>query len=60
VSLAPKVILVQANADVKALLQETRTIPIVFASAGDPLADGLVDSLTVSQSILLRSDEVIE
>ena len=45
VSLAPKVILVQANDQVKALLQETRTIPIVFAATGDPLANGLVDSL---------------
>jgi putative ABC transport system substrate-binding protein len=45
VSLAPKVILVQANEYVKALLQETRTIPIVFAAATDPLGDGLVDSL---------------
>jgi putative tryptophan/tyrosine transport system substrate-binding protein len=42
VSLAPKVILVQAS--VRALLQETRTIPIVFAAGGDPLSDGLVDS----------------
>jgi putative ABC transport system substrate-binding protein len=45
VSLAPKVILVQANDQLKALLQETRTIPIVFAAAADPLAAGLVDSL---------------
>jgi putative ABC transport system substrate-binding protein len=45
VSLAPKVILVQANEYVKALLQETRTIPILFAAATDPLGDGLVDSL---------------
>jgi putative ABC transport system substrate-binding protein len=45
VSLAPNVILSQANDDVKALLQETRTIPIVFAAAVDPLATGLVDSL---------------
>jgi putative ABC transport system substrate-binding protein len=45
VSLAPNVILAQANDDVKALLQETRTIPIVFAAAVDPLANGLVDSL---------------
>ncbi|MBV9532091.1 MAG: ABC transporter substrate-binding protein, partial [Bradyrhizobium sp.] len=30
-SLAPNVILAQAPDDVKALLQETRTIPIVFA-----------------------------
>jgi putative ABC transport system substrate-binding protein len=44
-SLAPNVILSQANDDVKALLQETRTIPIVFAAAVDPLANGLVDSL---------------
>ena len=42
VSLAPKVIVVQA--DQKAILQKTRTIPIVLAAAGDPLRDGLVDS----------------
>jgi putative ABC transport system substrate-binding protein len=45
VSLAPSVILSQASDDVKALLQETRTIPIVFAATVDPLATGLVDSL---------------
>jgi putative ABC transport system substrate-binding protein len=45
VSLAPKVILVQAIDHVKALLQENRTIPIVLAATGDPLANGLVDSL---------------
>ena len=44
-SLAPNVILAQATPDVKALLQETRTIPIVFAAAVDPLATGLLDSL---------------
>jgi putative ABC transport system substrate-binding protein len=43
VSLAPKVILVQAS--VKVLLQETRTIPIVFAAGVDPLGAGFVDSL---------------
>jgi putative ABC transport system substrate-binding protein len=44
-SLAPNVILSQASDDVKALLQATRTIPIVFAATIDPLANGLVDSL---------------
>jgi putative ABC transport system substrate-binding protein len=44
-SLTPNVILSQASDDVKALLQETRTIPIVFAATVDPLAYGLVDSL---------------
>jgi putative ABC transport system substrate-binding protein len=45
VSLAPNVILSQASDDVKALLQETRTIPIVFAATVDPLANGLVNSV---------------
>jgi putative ABC transport system substrate-binding protein len=44
-SLAPNVILTQASDDVKALQQESRTIPIVFAATVDPLANGLVDNL---------------
>jgi ABC-type uncharacterized transport system substrate-binding protein len=44
-ALAPDVILAHANAAVRALLQATRTVPIVFPVAGDPVAAGLVDSL---------------
>jgi ABC-type uncharacterized transport system substrate-binding protein len=43
--LAPDVILAHGNAAVSALLQTTRTVPIVFPVAGDPVASGLVDSL---------------
>jgi putative ABC transport system substrate-binding protein len=45
VALAPDVILAHNAAVVAALLQMTRTVPIVFAVAGDPVGAGLVDSL---------------
>src|SRR5262245_60442524 len=45
VALAPDVILAHANAAVGALQQATRTVPIVFPVAGDPVATGFVDSL---------------
>jgi putative ABC transport system substrate-binding protein len=45
VALAPDVILANNAAVVAALLQMTRTVPIVFALAGDPVGAGLVDSL---------------
>jgi putative ABC transport system substrate-binding protein len=44
-ALAPDVILAHANAAVGALLQATRTVPIVFPVVGDPVASGFVDSL---------------
>ena len=44
-ALAPDVILAHANQAVGALLQATRTVPIVFPLAGDPVASGFVDSL---------------
>jgi putative ABC transport system substrate-binding protein len=44
-SRAPDVILAHANAAVRALLQTTRTVPIVFPVAGDPVGTGLVASL---------------
>jgi putative ABC transport system substrate-binding protein len=44
-ALAPNVILAHANAAVGALLQVTRTVPIVFPVYGDPVAAGIVDSL---------------
>jgi putative ABC transport system substrate-binding protein len=45
VSLAPEVILASGNAVVRALLQATRTVPIVFPAIGDPIGEGFVDSL---------------
>jgi len=41
----PDVIFCRATPVTKALLQETRTIPIVFASVSDPVGDELVASL---------------
>jgi putative ABC transport system substrate-binding protein len=45
VALAPDVVLAQGSGSVGALLQTTRTVPIVFPIAGDPVGAGLVDSL---------------
>jgi ABC-type uncharacterized transport system substrate-binding protein len=45
VALAPDVILGAVTTSVRALLEVTRTIPIVFASATDPVGGGLVASL---------------
>ena len=44
-ALAPDVILAHGGSTVGPLLQATRTVPIVFPIAGDPVAAGLVDSL---------------
>jgi len=44
-TLAPDVILASATPSVQALQQLTRTVPIVFANVGDPVAMGFVDSL---------------
>ena len=44
-ALAPDVILAHGSGAVGALLQATRTVPIVFPVAGDPVRTGLVDSL---------------
>ena len=44
-ALAPDVILAHGSGAVGALLQATRTVPIVFPVAGDPVGAGLVDSL---------------
>jgi putative ABC transport system substrate-binding protein len=44
-ALAPDVILSFGAATVGALLQATRTVPIVFPVAGDPVAAGFVESL---------------
>jgi putative ABC transport system substrate-binding protein len=45
VALAPDVILAHAGSTVGALLQVTRTVPIVFPVVVDPVGAGLVDSL---------------
>ena len=44
-ALAPDVILASATPSVQALRQVSRTVPIVFANIGDPVALGFVDSL---------------
>ena len=44
-ALAPDVILATGNSTVVALLQVTRTVPIVFTVAGDPVGAGFVESL---------------
>jgi putative ABC transport system substrate-binding protein len=45
VALAPDVILTVASSAIGALLQATRTVPIVFANVADPVGAGYVDSL---------------
>jgi putative tryptophan/tyrosine transport system substrate-binding protein len=45
VALAPDAILAHGASTVRPLLQATRTVPIVFPIAGDPVAAGFVDSL---------------
>ena len=44
-ALAPDAILASATPSVQALQQLTRTVPIVFANVGDPVAMGVVTSL---------------
>jgi putative ABC transport system substrate-binding protein len=44
-ALAPDVILAHGNGTVVLLQQATRTVPIVFPVAGDPVASGIVDNL---------------
>ena len=44
-ALAPDVILAHGAAAVGPLLQTTRSVPIVFAAAGDPVGAGFVDSM---------------
>jgi putative ABC transport system substrate-binding protein len=46
VALAPNVILASGAAAMEPLLQATRTVPIVFALAADPVGAGYVDSLS--------------
>jgi putative tryptophan/tyrosine transport system substrate-binding protein len=45
VRLAPDVIGANSAAVARALLQRTRTIPIVFANVGDPVANGLLKNI---------------
>jgi putative ABC transport system substrate-binding protein len=45
VALAPEVILASSSAALAPLLEATRTVPIVFAGVGDPVAAGYVESL---------------
>jgi putative ABC transport system substrate-binding protein len=45
IALAPDVILATNTPTVVALQQATRTVPIVFATVGDPVGAGVVDSL---------------
>src|SRR5262249_16664127 len=45
VALAPDVILAHGAVTVGPLLQVTRTVPIVFPVAGDPVAAGFVESM---------------
>jgi putative tryptophan/tyrosine transport system substrate-binding protein len=44
-ALAPDVVLASGTPSIQALQQATRTVPIVFASVGDPVGMGLVASL---------------
>jgi putative ABC transport system substrate-binding protein len=44
-SLAPDVILANSSAAVSALLEATRTVPIVFAAVADPVGASYVESL---------------
>ena len=45
VALAPDVLVAAGSAPVGALQQSTRTMPIVFATVGDPVGAGFVESL---------------
>jgi putative ABC transport system substrate-binding protein len=46
VALAPELIVVQSDPATAALRRETRTIPILFVSVGDPIAGGFIESLS--------------
>ena len=46
VALRPEVILSSSTPTTTSLLQETRSIPIIFANIGDPVGSGLVASLS--------------
>jgi putative ABC transport system substrate-binding protein len=46
VNLAPDLILVHSSPGTSVIRQRTKTIPIVFVAVGDPLANGIVESVT--------------
>jgi putative tryptophan/tyrosine transport system substrate-binding protein len=52
VALAPDVILASGGTGVGALLQATRTVPIVFTQTNDPVGAGYVDSLAATPPVL--------
>ena len=45
VAFGPDVILAHGGLTVRALIQQTRSLPIVFTSAADPVGEGFVESL---------------
>lgn len=45
IALSPSVIVTSTNQVTEIVRQETKTIPIVFASLGDPIGSGLVESM---------------
>ena len=45
VSLQPDIIVTASTAASVALQRETQTIPVVFATVGDPVASGIVERL---------------
>src|SRR5262249_6200605 len=45
IALQPDAVLAVSTSAVKALIRETRTVPIVFVRVPDPIGDGLVDSM---------------
>ena len=51
VALAPDVILASASGSVAALLQTTRTVPIVFANVIDPVGAGFVAKLARPEAL---------
>ena len=55
VALTPDVILATASSTVAALQGATRTVPVVFAHAVDPVAAGFVDSLARPAAMPLAS-----
>jgi ABC-type uncharacterized transport system substrate-binding protein len=59
VALAPDIILAHGDTAVVALLSATRTVPIVFPVASDPVAAGFVESLAKPSGIRVGSEQKI-